>query len=192
MCVYVCMCVRVGCLCCIYWNIVHTHTHAYINTYMYVCLYVCMHACIYQAIYLSVCLSVSLSLCLSISLSLYLSVSLSIYLSVCLSIYLFLYLCIHVSMLHAGIILKKTTKFQHLPVVSTSRSQEKNGAACRYILSGMIAPRLPGIPNKPRHVEKPNEKPLPYSSSDVHICTHTHIYIYIHNDNTNNNNKDNI
>jgi hypothetical protein len=103
-------------------------------------------------------------------------------------------------MLHAGIILKKTTKFQHLPVVSTSRSQEKNGAACRYILSGMIAPRLPGIPNKPRHVEKPNEKPLPYSSSDVHICTHTHIYIYIMTIltiiikiiyNNNNNNNDN-
>ena len=195
-----CVCVRVCVwgVYVVYTEILYTHTRIY--KYLHVCMSVCMHACMHissdLSICLSLCLSVSLSLYLSISLSLYLSVSLSIYLSVCLSIYLsiylFLYLCIHVSMLHAGIILKKTTKFQHLPVVSTSRSQEKNGAACRYILSGMIAPRLPGIPNKPRHVEKPNEKPLPYSSSDVHICTHTHIYIYIHNDNTNNNNKDNI
>ena len=126
--------------------------------------------------------------------------------SIYLSIYRFLYLCIHVSMLHAGIILKKTTKFQHLPVASTFRSQDFRSRLQVHPLRHDRT-KTAWDPNKPRHVEKPNEKPLPYSSSDVHICaimhTHTYVHIYIYimtiltiiikiiYNNNNNNNNDN-
>ena len=135
------------------WGVYVVYTEIlYIYIYTYTC--VCLYACMHV------------------------SSDLSIYLS----IYRFLYLCIHVSMLHAGIILKKTTKFQHLPVASTFRSQDFRSRLQVHPLRHDRT-KTAWDPNKPRHVEKPNEKPLPYSSSDVHICaimhTHTYVHIYI-------------
>ena len=166
----VCVCVRV-CVC--VWGVYVVYTEIlYIYIYLHVCMSVCMHACIKRSIYLS------------------------IYQSIYLSIYRFLvpmHPCIHAACRHY--IEKKQLNFNIYRSLQHFGARTF-GAACRYILSGNDRTKTAWDPNKPRHVEKPNEKPLPYSSSDVHICaimhTHTHMYIYIYNDNTNNNNKDNI
>ena len=130
-------------------------------TYIYILtrVYVCMHACMYQAIYLSI--------------------YQSIYLSIYLSIFVPMHPCIHAACRHY---IEKTTKFQHLPVASTFRSQDFRSRLQVHPLRHDRT-KTAWDPNKPRHVEKPNEKPLPYSSSDVHICaimhTHTYVHIYI-------------
>ena len=132
---------------------------------MYVCMYVCMYASIYLSIYLSIFLSVYLSVflsfypsillscCLSIHQSIYLpTIYASMYPSIHVSMHPCLYvsmsLCIYVSMpccMHACIYASSLNLSTYhlstfLPVVSTFHVR----TACRYILSGMIAPRLPG------------------------------------------------
>ena len=138
---------------------------------VYVCVcvwgvYVVYTEILYIYIYLHVCMSVCMHAC----------IKRSIYLSIYLSIFVPMHPCIHAACRHY---IEKTTKFQHLPVASTFRSQDFRSRLQVHPLRHDRT-KTAWDPNKPRHVEKPNEKPLPYSSSDVHICAIMHTYTYVH------------